>query len=73
MVNDIKVNVKDKFKRLGGEEALKCDDCMIDQIQTQSHCLVCPHWEDIRRGLELDQMEGLDTLLERARAKNGSH
>ena len=43
MVNEIKGNFKDKFKRLGGEEALKCDDCQIDQTQTQSHCLVCPH------------------------------
>ena len=78
MVNDIKGNFKDKFKRQGGEEALKCDDCKSDQIQTQSHCLVCPHWEDIRRGLEFDQIEGLvkffqRLLLERAREKTGSH
>ena len=34
LVKDIKGNYKDKFKRLGGEDALKCDDCLSDEIQT---------------------------------------
>ena len=77
LVKDIKGNYKDKFKRLGGEDALKCDDCLSDEIQTQSHCLVCPHWEDIRKGLELDKINGLVTffqrlLLERSKEKIGS-
>ena len=76
MVNDIKGNFKDKFKRLGGEAALKCDDCYSDNIQTQSHCLVCPHWEEIRRGLDLDNIDGVVTffkrlLLEQSREKTG--
>ena len=29
MVNDIMGNFKDKFKRLGGEAALKCDDNIV--------------------------------------------
>jgi isopenicillin N synthase-like dioxygenase len=49
MVNDIKDNFKDKSKRLGGEAALKGEDCSEDQIQTQSHCLICPHWEKRRQ------------------------
>ena len=63
-MKDIKGNYKDKFKRLGGEDALKCDDC-LSEIQTQSHCLVCPHWEDIRKGLELDNINGLVTFFQR--------
>ena len=27
MVNDIKGNFKDKYRKKGGDEALKCDDC----------------------------------------------
>ena len=44
MVKDIKGNFKDKYRKKGGEEALKCDNCNQDQEQTQRHCLVCPHW-----------------------------
>ena len=77
MVNDIKGNFKDKYKRLGGEAALKCEDCSENQIQTQSHCMICPHWEKIRRGLNLDSIDGVVTffkqlLLERSREKTGS-
>jgi hypothetical protein len=77
MVKEIKGNFKDKYRRKGGEEALKCDDCDCDQVETQSHCLVCPHWNDIRRGLELDKMDGMVTffqrlILERLRDKIGS-
>ena len=77
MVNDIKGNFKDKYKRLGGEAGLKCEDCSEDQIQTQSQCMICPHWEEIRRGLDLDSIDGVVTffkslLLERSREKTGS-
>ena len=77
LVNDIKGNFKDKFRRRGGEAALKCDDCYGEQIQTQSHCLVCPHWDNIRSGLELDTLDGVVTffqrlLKERANEKIGS-
>ena len=57
MVQDIKGNFTSKYKRLGGEEALLCQDCDCREIQTQSHCLVCPKWEEIRTGLELDKIE----------------
>ena len=77
MVGEIKWNFKDKYRRKGGEEALKCDDCLSDQIQTQSHCLTCPHWEDIRKDLVLDKLEGMVTffqrmLKERLNEKTGS-
>jgi hypothetical protein len=53
-VTEIKGNCKDKYRRRGGFEI--CDDCSLDQIQAQSHCLICPHWEDIREGLEIDNI-----------------
>ena len=40
MVKHVKGNVKDKYSRKGGEEALLCEDCSCEQIQTQSNCLV---------------------------------
>ena len=77
MVCEVKGNCKDKYRRKGGEEALNCEDCQSDVIQTQAHCLTCPHWEDIRRGLELEKLEGMVTffqrmLQERLREKTGS-
>ena len=39
LVKDIKGNFKSKYKRQGGEEALKCEDCTLDQVQTQSYCV----------------------------------
>ena len=77
MVNEVKGNHKDKYRRKGGEEALKCEDCHSNQIQTQTHCLTCPHWEDIRKGLEIDKIEGMVTffqrmLKERLRERTGS-
>ena len=65
MVDKVKGNFKDKFKRQGGEEALVCQDCDCGEIQTQSHCLVCPKWEDIRAGLELDRIEDLVKFFQR--------
>ena len=77
LVKDIKGNFKSKYKRQGGEEALKCEDCSLDQVQTQSHCVECPHWTGIREGLDLDTLEGLVTffqrlLKERLKEKDGS-
>ena len=74
LVEDIKANFKSKHKRQGGEEALLCKDCACKEIQTQSHCLVCPEWEEIRTGLELDKMEDLvqffqKLLVEQAKRK----
>ena len=77
LVKEIKGNYKDKYRRMGGEQALKCDDCGGDQVQTQSHCLVCPHWDNIRGDLDLEKMDGMVTffqrlLAERLQGKTGS-
>ena len=65
MVEDVRGNFKDKYKKKGGEEALQCQDCDCGQVQTQSHCLVCPRWEDIRTDLKLDQIDDLVKFFQR--------
>ena len=47
MVQEIRGNYKDKYKRNGGEAAVLCPECPAQEIETQSHCLVCLKWEDI--------------------------
>ena len=71
MVQDIKGNFKDKFRRKGGEEALSCKVC--GDIESQSHCVVCPQWQDIRSGLDVDKLSDLviffqKLLMERNKA-----
>ena len=78
MVNEIKGNFLSKYKRYGGEAALACDNCDLNVKETQTHCLVCPQWEDIRHGLDLTKIEDMATLfqrlfVERAKQKDGSN
>ena len=75
MVPDIKGNFLDKFRRKG--ETLECSDCPSKDAQTQSHCCVCPSWEKLRHGLQLDRIDDMVTffqrlLLERMKRKTGS-
>ena len=77
MVGDIKGNFKDKYRRKGGEAALACEDCNKDEVQTQSHCLECPKWEEMRRGLDLSRLDDLvlyfqQMMKERMSKKIGS-
>ena len=74
MVNHVRGNFKSKYIRNGEEAALLCDNCDQQQIETQSHCLVCPKWEGIRQGLDVTTIEGLTTFFQwmRAKEKTGS-
>ena len=63
MVPDIKGNYKDKYRRKGGEEAFLCKDCL--EIESQSHCVICPKWDNIRDGLQLMKMDDLVTFFQR--------
>ena len=65
MVQEVKANTKDKYRRRGGEDALLCQDCTWDEVQTQSHCLQCPHWADIRTGLDLTNLEDMVNFFQR--------
>ena len=73
----IKGNFKDKYRRRGGDEALICDDCDSEEIQTPNHCLECPNWEDLRRGIDVTKIDDLliyfqQMLTERLKRKFGS-
>ena len=37
---------------------LKCDTC-TDENETQEHVMVCPRWEEERRGLDLMRIEDM--------------
>ena len=62
MVKDIPGNFKEKYKKKGGD-ALICSYCEEKEIMTQSHCLTCSAWEELRRGLDLSNIEDLTTFF----------
>ena len=77
MVPEVKGNFKDKHRRKGGEDALICNDCSNNEIQTQSHCIVCPKWDCIRSGLEMNKLDDLviffqRLLMEKTKGRSGS-
>ena len=65
MVNEVRGNFKDRYRRKGGEDALTCQECPTGVMETQSHCVICPKWQDLRTGLELDKMDDLVTFFQR--------
>ena len=73
MVPDIPGNFKNRYRVRGTEnEGLVCDQCQEGEIFTQSHCLTCPAWAELREGLELSRISDLVSffrklLVERAR------
>ena len=83
MVPDIPCNFKNKYKRRG-EQGILCSYCKEGEEFSQNHCLECPTWADIRKGLDLTNIMDLVVffrrlLAERARldkesvAKTASH
>ena len=77
MVPEVKGNFKDKHRRKGGEDALICNDCSNNEIQTQSHCVVCPKWDSFRSGLEMNKLDDLviffqRLLMEKTKGRSGS-
>ena len=70
MVENIPANFKGKFKN--NSDGLICKHCTSGDILSQSHCLICPGWLEIRQGLDMEKLEDLTTfftrlLLERAK------
>ena len=73
MLDEIPGNFKNKFKN--DKEKLKCNHCASDQIMTQSHCMDCSAWADIRNDLDLSKIDDLvkffrKLLAERAKSEN---
>ena len=70
MVPEIPANFKEKYRRK--EESLICNYCEEGQIMSQSHCLECPAWKELREGLDLTNIRDMvkffqGLLTERAR------
>ena len=62
MVKDIPGNFKEKYKKKG-DEALICTHSDDRLILTQSHCLQCPAWEELNRGLDLTDIRDLSKFF----------
>ena len=56
MVPKIPGNLKKKYRV---REGLECSECQVGEIMTQSHCLTCTAWEDLREGLDMDNIKDL--------------
>ena len=57
MLKDIPGNFKNKYKK--DEEKLKCQHCDLDEVMTQSHCLECTAWVDLKKDLDLTNIDDL--------------
>ena len=58
MVKDIPANLKNKSRN--HSEGLKCTSY---DILSQSHCLVCPAWQELRVGLDLKLIKDFTIFL----------
>ena len=69
MLETFKDNYRAKYRTLGrGEEdrdpGLACGDCGQSR-DSQSHCLVCPSWQEARERLDLDCIEDIVLYFQR--------
>ena len=75
----MKLNVNVSHDSIHGcdEAVLVSDSCVFCENETETHCLMCPKWEDIRQGLEFSKIKDMATffqrlIVKRAKLKNGS-
>ena len=61
MVPEIPGNLKNRYRNTS--EGLVCKYCQGGKIMTQDHCLECPAWEELRRGLEMSNIYDTVSLL----------
>ena len=62
MVRDIPGNFKNKYRNKDASDSdsgLICKYCDVVVIMTQSHCVVCPAWQELRVGLDLTDIRDL--------------
>ena len=54
------LHVKDNFKNMykNRTNGVKCDSCLT-QVETQAHVLVCPAYDKLREGLQLNNQDDL--------------
>ena len=74
MVPDIPDNFKAKYRKKGPDSNVElfCKYCEEEVIMSQSHCMVCPAWTELREGLDLTNIMDMAKffrmlLTERAR------
>ena len=76
LVENIKGNFKTKYLRLPTEnqekDKLACIYCDFNEVETQTHCMKCPKWENLRTGLDMEKIEDVAKfftcmLIERAK------
>ena len=67
MVSDIPGNFKEQFRKK--VEGLACQYCQESEMETQSHCLVCPAWAKLRVGLDMDNIRDLVTFFQKLLAE----
>ena len=63
MLESIPGNFKNKYKK--EEDKLKCRDCNMDAIMTQSHCVECTGWVDIKKDLDLTKIDDMVQFFRR--------
>ena len=63
MLENIPGNFKNKFRN--NKDKLKCRHCSSDQVMTQSHCLECPAWMEIKKDLDTTKIEDLVKFFQR--------
>ena len=64
MVPEIPGNFKNNFK-----DGLLCSYCQEGQIMTQGHCLDCPAWVELRKGLELTNIADMVVFFRKLMAE----
>ena len=67
MVKDIPANFKNKYKNK--EEGLQCSYCTEKKEMSQGHCLGCPAWSELRKGLDVTNIMDLVVFFRRLLAE----
>ena len=68
LVKDIPGNFKNKYRRKGTDDSdagLRCEYCNEGEVMTQSHCMVCPAWAELRMGMDLTDIKDLVIFFRR--------
>ena len=65
MVKTIKENFRSSYSDIA------CDNCQDGSLDSQSHAVMCPGWEEQRQGLELTKIEDMVVFFTRILKEKG--
>ena len=72
MVPKIPGNFKNKYRVKGTEnEGLVCTECQEEEIMTQSHCITCSAWAELREGLDMSNIQDLVIFFRKLLVERG--